>query len=106
MSSSERTAIAAVAWGSNRLDIFGLGTDHQMFHKAWTGSAWAPSQTGWEPLGGIFSSPPAVVAWGPNRLDIFGLGTDSQMFHKWWNGSAWGPSQTDWQPLGGIFAHP
>jgi hypothetical protein len=30
----------AVAWGANRLDIFGLGTDNQMNHKAWNGSAW------------------------------------------------------------------
>jgi hypothetical protein len=94
------------AWGPNRLDIFGLGTDSQMFHKAWDGSAWYPSPTDWEPLGGIFASPPAVVAWGPDRLDIFGLGTDSQMFHKAWDGSAWYPSPTDWEPLGGVFAEP
>jgi nucleoid-associated protein YgaU len=43
-----------VAWGPNRLDIFGLGTDNQMFHKAWTGSAWHPSPTNWEALGGKF----------------------------------------------------
>jgi len=24
-----------VSWGANRLDIFGLGTDNQMYHKAW-----------------------------------------------------------------------
>jgi len=45
----------------------------------------------WEPLGGVFSSPPAVVSWGPNRLDIFGLGTDRQMRHKVWDGIAWKP---------------
>ncbi|MFP2924942.1 trypsin-like peptidase domain-containing protein [Pyxidicoccus sp. 3LG] len=94
------------AWSANRLDIFGLGTDRQMFHKAWGGSAWHPSQTGWEPLGGVFSSPPAVVAWGPNRLDIFGLGTDRQMFHKAWDGSRWHPSPTGWEPLGGVFSEP
>jgi hypothetical protein len=35
-----RNAIAVTSWGSNRLDIFGLGTDNQMYHKAWDGSAW------------------------------------------------------------------
>jgi hypothetical protein len=94
------------AWGTNRLDIFGLGTDRQMFHKAWTGSAWHPSVSGWEALGGAFSSPPVVVSWGANRLDIFALGLDRQMFHKAWDGNAWFPSATGWEPLGGIFSSP
>ena len=55
---------AVAAWGENRLDIFAIGVNKEMFHKAWTGSAWAPSPTDWEPLGGQFNSPPAVVAWG------------------------------------------
>src|SRR5207253_1957534 len=96
----------AVAWSANRLDIFGLGTDRQMYHKWWDGSNWGPSITDWEPLGGVFTSPPVVVAWAANRLDIFGLGTDQQMYHKWWDGSNWGPSITDWEPLGGVFSEP
>ena len=43
------------SWGPNRLDIFGLGQDHGMYHKWWDGSTWGPS--GWEPLGGIFTMP-------------------------------------------------
>ena len=43
------------SWGNNRLDIFALGTNNSMFHKAWDGSAWRPSPTGWEPLGGVFN---------------------------------------------------
>jgi V8-like Glu-specific endopeptidase len=93
------------SWGPDRLDIFGLGTDRQMFHKAWD-NGWHPSPTGWEPLGGAFASPPAVVAWGPNRLDIFGLGMDRQMYHKAWDGTRWHPSPLGWEPLGGIFATP
>jgi hypothetical protein len=99
-------AIAATSWGANRLDIFGLGTENQMYHKAWDGTAWLPSPTGWEALGGVFDSPPAVVSWGANRLDIFGLGTDNQMYQKTWNGTAWLPSPTGWQPLGGVFDSP
>ncbi|MBU2666629.1 matrixin family metalloprotease [Actinoplanes bogorensis] len=94
---------AVTAWGPNRLDIFGLGTDRGMFHKAWTGNAWAPSPDGWEGLGGIFTSPPAVTSWGNNRLDIFGLGLGGGMFHKAWTGSAWTPG---WEALGGIFTSP
>jgi hypothetical protein len=92
-----------VSWGANRLDIFGLGTDNQMYHKAWDGSNWQPSVTGWEALGGVFNSPPSAVSWGANRLDIFGLGTDNQMFHKAWDGSNWQPSATGWEALGGVF---
>jgi hypothetical protein len=114
---------SVVSWGNNRLDIFGLGTDNQMYHKACksspkhssqvpllliaistpgTGSAWSPSQTGWEAIGGTFNSDPASVSWSANRLDIFGLGTDNQMYHKAWNGS-WSPSQTGWEAVGGTF---
>ena len=94
------------AWGNNRLDIFGLGTDGAMYHKAWDGSAWRPSVLDWERLGGVFTSPPAVTAWGNNRLDIFGLGTDGAMYHKAWDGSAWRPSVLDWERLGGVFSAP
>ena len=45
------------AWGQNRLDIFGLGTDGAMYHKAWDGSAWRPSPLDWERLGGVFTAP-------------------------------------------------
>jgi hypothetical protein len=98
---------AAVSWGPNRLDIFGVGAaDDQMYHKTWTGTAWYPSPTDWEPLGGALGSFVAVAAWGPDRLDIFGLGTDGQMCHKTWTGTAWYPSPTDWEPLGGKFTSP
>jgi hypothetical protein len=52
------TAIASVSWGPNRLDIFGLGTDNQMYHKAWDGTQWYPSPANWEALGGTFDNAP------------------------------------------------
>lgn len=52
----KKTPIAAVSSGTNRLDIFGLGTDNAMYHKAFDGR-WRPSQTDWEGLGGAFNSP-------------------------------------------------
>ena len=57
---SKRTAIAVDAWGVNRLDIFGLGTDNHMYHKAWN-NAWFPSLTGWEDLGGVFTRPSSTA---------------------------------------------
>ena len=48
---------AVASWGQNRLDIFGLGGDGAMYHKAWDGSAWGPSLLDWERLGGVFTAP-------------------------------------------------
>jgi hypothetical protein len=52
-----KSAPAIVSWGRDRLDVFGLGTDDQMYHKFWNGRAWGPSQTDWESLGGVFDRP-------------------------------------------------
>jgi hypothetical protein len=90
------------SWGPNRLDVFVLGTDRSLYHKAWNGSAWAPSVTGYENMGGTCTSVPQVVSWGANRLDVFVTGTDSALYHKWWNGSAWGPSFSAYENMGGI----
>jgi ABC-type taurine transport system substrate-binding protein len=91
-----------VAWGANRLDVFVLGSNRALYHKWWNGSAWGPSLTGYEAMGGICTSSPQVVAWGANRLDVFVTGTDSALYHKWWNGSAWGPSVTGYENMGGV----
>ena len=91
-----------VAWGADRLDVFVLGSNRALYHKWWNGSAWGPSVTGYERMGGVCTSSPQVVAWGPNRLDVFVTGTNSALYHKWWNGSAWGPSVTGYERLGGV----
>src|SRR6267142_3041367 len=91
-----------VAWDANRLDVFVVGTDRALYHKWWNGTAWGPSVTGYEAMGGVCTSAPQVVAWGPQRLDVFVTGTNSALFHKWWNGSAWGPAVAGYESLGGI----
>ena len=81
-----RSSAPVVAWGPNRLDVFAQGTDFAMWHKWWDGSAWGPSVSDWESLGGILTSEPVAVAWAENRLDVFVRGTDSALWHKWWDG--------------------
>lgn len=83
----------AVSWGPNRIDLFGVGTDHALWHRWTNGGSWG----GWESLGGALDSRPTAVAWGPDRLDVFALGTDHALWHKWWDGHAWG----GWESLGG-----
>jgi hypothetical protein len=36
----------------------------------------------WEPLGGAFTSSPAICSWQPGRLDAFGRGTDNALWHQ------------------------
>lgn len=91
---------AAVKWAAGRIDLFALGMDHGMWHRALENGNWLGD---WEPRGGVFDSSPAVVSWGANRLDIFGLGTDDHMYHQAWDGSRWLPSPTGWDDLGGVF---
>ncbi len=91
-----------VSWGANRIDAFVIGTNSALYHKWWNGSAWGPSVTGYEFMGGTILGSPEVVSWGPNRLDVFVLGTNSSLYHKWWNGAAWGPSVTGYEFMGGI----
>jgi hypothetical protein len=59
-----------------------------------------PSWSGWENLGGILNSGPAVSSWRPGRLDVFALGTDDKLRHKWYvRGKGWLPRGL-WENLG------
>jgi len=91
-----------VAWAADRLDAFVLGTDRALYHKWWNKTAWGPSATAYESLGGVCTCAPQAVSWGPNRLDVFVTGTDSGLYHKWWNGAAWGPSLIGFEAMGGL----
>ena len=84
---------AATSWGGGRLDVFGRGSDNQLYHRFYDGS-WSR----WEPLGGVLTSEPAVVSSGPGRLEVFARGTDHGLWHRGWTGQAWTP----WQTLGGL----
>ena len=106
LSARPRVSGPAVSWGTDRLDTFVTGTDSALYHKWWNGSAWGPSLTGYERMGGVCLSPPTAVAWGPNRLDVFVIGADRALYHKWWNGSAWGPSLTGYERMGGVCTSP
>jgi hypothetical protein len=79
--------VAAASWASNRLDIFTVGGDHAMYHRAWDGSVWEP----WEDLAGYSSAAPAAVSQAPNRINIFTISTNNDIFHRAWDGSVWEP---------------
>jgi len=65
--SKPEPCLAPLPWGANVLDIFGIGADGAVWHKAWRGGAdWDPPGTSWASLGGDFSKALgiAAVSWG------------------------------------------
>jgi hypothetical protein len=95
------SAPAGVARGNEFLDVFGVGTDFSVWHKAYHASTtggphWTPE---WESLGGDFSCTPVVLSPDGVRIELFGLTSDQSMVHRPFDGQAWGP----WLALGGGF---
>jgi hypothetical protein len=74
------------------MDVFVRGTDSALWHK-WYQNGWS----GWEYLGGVLTSEPAVCSWASGRLDVFVRGTDSALWHKWYQ-NGW----SGWESLGGV----
>lgn len=86
-------------WGeTTRLDVFVIGTDHGLYHKAWD-SNWS-TWTEWNALGAKYTSDPAAVSWGSNRIDVFARGSDNACWHSYWDGN-W---HMNWESLGGALA--
>jgi len=46
-------------------EVFGLGLNNEMFHRSVNNSSFPPQLQSWEPLGGIFNSPPTAFFLGP-----------------------------------------
>ena len=90
------------------MDVFGIGADGWVWHKAWRGGPdWDPPGSDWTPIGGDFSQALAIAAisWGPDRIDLFGIAGDNKAWHKAWRGSqGWDPPDQGWAPIGGNFA--
>src|SRR5262249_42706515 len=77
------------SWGANRLDVFVVGTDGGLYHKWWDGTAWSPSVTGYESLGGRLWGSPVAVAPAANRIEVYGCGTDGALYRKRRDGGGW-----------------
>ncbi|MCY7392682.1 MAG: C1 family peptidase [Leptolyngbyaceae cyanobacterium CAN_BIN12] len=78
-------------------DVFGRGTDNQLWQKWWDqSSGWSD----WAALGGNISSAPSVVSVAPEHVDVYVRGSDNQLWQRWWVGNGW----SDWTPLGGNLA--
>jgi hypothetical protein len=82
---------SAVSWAANRLDVFAIGSNGNLYHKAGDGSNWLPDPNLEDLGGGNLINSPSGVSWAANRLDIFAIGSDGNLYHKYWDGSNWGP---------------
>jgi hypothetical protein len=90
-------APAVSSWGVDRFDVFGRGSDNQLYHRSSTDGG--RTFSGWDRLGappGGVSASPAAVSWGDGRIDVFVRGGDARLWHKWWAGT-W----SGWENQGG-----
>lgn len=101
-----RSPIAVTHQPDGRLDMFGIGADKTMQHKAWAATTQNHFDGVWTSLGGAFTSPPSAVSWGAGRVDVFARGPGNNMYHKALNGNVWTPAGTAWDNLGGVFNSP
>lgn len=98
-----QTWVAAVSRASGLIDIFWRDSSGAVLTKAWNGSTWLPSQTGYWNLGGVFKEAPTVVAPSSGTLDVFGRGMNDQVYWKRWTGNNWA---ANWTSLGGSTTAP
>ena len=84
---------AVVSWGADRLDIFVIGSDDGLYHKAYDG-AW---QEDWESLGGgpFLTTTPVAVSRTQGSLDVLVQDLDT-LYGLEWYGSGW----SDWWTVG------
>lgn len=87
-----KSTLAATSWAASRLDVFGLSSSNDIYHKYWDGSSWQ----GFEDLAGDALSGPAAVSWGPDRNDVFIVDQSTAISHTFWDGSNWAA----WEDLG------
>lgn len=82
-------APAVTAWGPQRLDVFGRGTNNTLYQLA-IDSGFAGL---WQQVSEVMvGSSPTAVSFAPGRSDVFVLGYDNAIYHRWYeDGNGWFP---------------
>jgi V8-like Glu-specific endopeptidase len=79
---SSSNSIAAVSRpGSNRAELFVVGSDGVVYTKSYVSGAWNPSKTGWTSLGGDMLDITALSS-GPSRVDLVGRARSLGVFTR------------------------
>ncbi len=81
------SAVSAVSWGGNRLDVFVRGTDNQLYQRTWSGS-WG----GWSSLGGTLTTGPDASSWGVGEMDVVVASSGGVLWYRRYN-NGWGTWQ-------------
>lgn len=65
-------------------DLFALGRDGTLLHKAWDGAQWLPSPPGRNNLGArSWGIPPPSHRTGGDRMTLFAVDTAGALRTKW-----------------------
>ena len=89
------SAPVAVSWGPNRLDVFAMGSDNAVWHRAYDGAGWQA----WESLGGTRRLASGGSDPGAQLSGCVHQGRGQRHLAPRFNGSSWGA----WESLGGLF---
>jgi len=81
---------AAVSWGPGRIDLFRVGPDRGLVHRAYADGRWSDDTA----IGGTLASMPAATAWAVDQLEVFAIFDEG---HRYWDGESWHP----WERMGG-----
>lgn len=94
--------VANATWGNGRgrLEVFGVGTNGQMYHiwQSQPNCCWGA----WHSLGGGFAGLPTAAMNEDGRLEVFAVGSATgAMYHAFQN--APGGSWSGWYNMGGVY---
>lgn len=79
--------IAAVSRAPGIYDIF-IRDWGGIYTKAWNGSSWWPSQSGWHALEGD-ALEVSVTSSPSDRLEVLSRMPDNTIRYRWWDGTKW-----------------
>ncbi len=80
----ELTAVAVVSSSSGWIDLFWVGVDWVLWHRARDADGWSAPES----LGGTLASGPAVTAWAPDQLEVFAVFPDGELWDRYWDGAS------------------
>ena len=82
------SAPAVTAWAVDRMEVFAIFADGQLWDRYWDGASVAPVGVARRRARPDRRLRRIVV--GPDRLDVFASGRDDRIWHRWWDGTPLG----------------
>jgi hypothetical protein len=78
-------APAALARGTDEMDLFRRGPDNRLYWRYFNGTSW----DGWESLKGLITSAPSAVSLGEDHIQVFAIGVDGMVWHRTYTSGNW-----------------